>query len=32
MKLLGYIVTIQDNWVVKKYEDGKVVRIKEIEK
>ena len=32
MELMGYVVTMEDNWVVKKYKDGKVERITEIEK
>ena len=32
MDLMGYVITVEDNWVVKKYKDGKVERIEEIER
>ena len=32
MALMGYVVTVEDNWVVKKYKDGKVERLEKIEK
>jgi len=32
MELMGYVVTVEDNWVVKKYKDGTVERIEEIKK
>jgi hypothetical protein len=32
MSLMGYVVIQQGNWVVKKYPNGKVVKIKAIKK
>ena len=32
MELMGYEVTVEDNWVVRKYKDGRVEKIEEIEK
>ena len=32
MELMGYVITVEDNWVVKKYKDGTIERIEEIEK
>jgi hypothetical protein len=32
MKVLGYNVIVQGDWVVKKYQDGKIEKISELEK
>lgn len=31
MELMGYVVTVQEGWVVKLYEDGNIERIQELE-
>ncbi|WP_268122881.1 hypothetical protein [Roseivirga pacifica] len=31
MNLVGYVVVAEDGWVVKKHQDGRVERIKELD-
>jgi hypothetical protein len=31
MNIMGYIVTVQDGWVVKRYEDGKIEQLQQLE-
>ena len=30
MDTMGYVVTVLDGWVVEKYSDGRIVRLKEV--
>jgi hypothetical protein len=31
MEVMGYVVTVQDGWVVKQYQDGRVEQIQELQ-
>lgn len=31
MEIMGYVVTVQDGWVVKQHDDGRIEKMRELE-